>query len=79
DEKGLLRFAKKAGIEIDFYSKEVLSVIKTPTRPSQMALKIAGPGGVCESAALRSSGEKKLWINKVKCGRITIALARFTS
>ncbi len=79
DEKGLLRFAKKTGIGLDFYSKEVLSFIKTPTRPSPMALKIAGPGGVCESAALKSSGEKKLWIKKTICGRVTIALARARS
>lgn len=81
DEKGLLRFAKKAGLELEFYSKKVLSGIKTPTRPSPVVLKIAGPGGVCESAALKSSGEKKLWFNKMVRGRVTIALARarFTS
>lgn len=79
DEKGLLRFAKKAGIELDFYSKEVLSFIKTPTMPSPVVLKIAGPSGVCESAALKSSGEKKLWIKKTICGRVTIALARVRS
>ncbi|MEK6791805.1 MAG: cobalamin biosynthesis protein [Deltaproteobacteria bacterium] len=79
NEKGLLRFAKKAGIELDFYSKEVLSGIKTPTKPSPVVLKIAGPSGVCESAALKSSGEKKLWIKKTICGRVTIALARAVS
>lgn len=76
DEKGLLRFAKKHNLKIDFYSKDELAEMPLPSGFSGFVMEKVGVGGVCEPAALKSAGTKKIWIKKQKIGRVTIAIAQ---
>ncbi|MBI5048419.1 MAG: cobalamin biosynthesis protein [Deltaproteobacteria bacterium] len=76
DEKGLLRFAKKYNLKIDFYSKDELADMPLPSGFSKFVMGKVGVGGVCEPAALKSAGTKKIWIRKQKIGRVTIAAAK---
>ncbi|MBI3755177.1 MAG: cobalt-precorrin 5A hydrolase [Deltaproteobacteria bacterium] len=81
NEKGLLGFAKKYRLKIDFYSKGELAEMPLPSGFSKFVMGKVGVGGVCEPAALKSAGTKKIWIKKQKLGRVTIAAAKvpFTS
>ncbi len=76
DEKGLLKFAKKYNLKIDFYSKDKLSDMPLPSGFSRFVMGKVGVGGVCEPAALKSAGTKRIWIKKQKIGRVTIAVAK---
>ena len=76
DEKGLLKFAKKYNLKIDFYSKDKLADMPLPSGFSKFVMGKVGVGGVCEPAALKSAGTKKIWIKKQKIGRVTIAVAK---
>ena len=76
DEKGLLKFAKKYNLKIDFYSKDKLADMPLPSGFSKFVMGKVGVGGVCEPAALKSAGTKRIWIKKQKIGRVTIAVAK---
>ncbi len=76
DEKGLLRFAKKYNLKIDFYSKDELAKMPLPSGFSSFVMEKVGVGGVCEPAALKSAGTKRIWVKKHKIGRVTIAIAQ---
>ena len=76
DEKGLLRFAKKHNLKIDFYSKDELAEMPLPSGFSPFVMGKVGVGGVCEPAALKSAGTKRIWVKKHKIGRVTIAIAQ---
>jgi cobalt-precorrin 5A hydrolase/precorrin-3B C17-methyltransferase len=75
NEGGLLGFARKYRLPIDYFAKEALSKVKSP-RPSAAALKHVGTPAVCEAAALLSS-KGSLVVSKVSHKRaVTIAVAR---
>jgi cobalt-precorrin 5A hydrolase/precorrin-3B C17-methyltransferase len=77
-EPGLLEFAQKFRLPIEFFDKEALAKAKFPSRPSAAALKHAGTPAVCESAALLSSGNNALVVPKTTHNRtVTVAVARF--
>lgn len=76
NETGLLKFAKKYNLKIDFYSKDELAEMPLPSGFSPFVMGKVGVGGVCEPAALKSAGTKKIWIKKQKMGRVTIAVAK---
>ncbi|MBI3398986.1 MAG: cobalamin biosynthesis protein [Deltaproteobacteria bacterium] len=76
NEKGLLGFAKKYHLKIDFYSKDELADMPLPSGFSKFVMGKVGVGGVCEPAALKSAGTKNIWIKKQKIGRVTIAAAK---
>lgn len=78
NEAGLLEFARKYRLPIEYFAKEILGKVKFPSSPSVAALKHVGTPAVCESAALLSSGSNSLIVPKVSCHRmVTIAVARF--
>lgn len=81
DEAGLNGYATKMGLGIVFFNADELNKVKLPSRISRVVMENTGAGGVCEPAALLSSGAEKIWIKKIKAGRVTVALskARFTS
>jgi len=87
DEKGLLNFTKAHNLRIEFYSKDELAKIPLPSGFSKFVMEKVGVGGVCEPAALKSSGAKRIWVKKQRVpttggrGRVTIAIAKvpFTS
>ncbi len=76
EEKGLLGFARQAGLEIDFIDSQGLWKASEGRVPNKVVIDRTGLPGVAEEAALASSGAKKLWIKKRKFKRVTIAAAR---
>lgn len=76
DEEGILVFAQNHDLEIDFWGKDDLEKEACPSEPSEAVLENIGIPGVCEPAALLSSGNTQLLVPKTKLGDITIAIAR---
>ncbi len=78
-EKGLIDFAAKKGLSIEFIEADRLDKIKPPSGASAFVRKTTGAGGVSEAAAIISSGGEKLCVMKTKAGKVTIAIARAES
>ncbi len=78
-EQGLIEFAEKYKLSIDFFPKEEIEKAPMPSGISLNALKRAGVGGVCEPAALLSAGARELLLKKKKIGNVTIAIAQGNS
>ncbi len=77
NEAGLLEFARKYRLPIEYFDKQNLSRAEYPSSPSAAVLKHVGTPAVCESAALLSSGSSSLVVPKVSFNRkVTIAVAR---
>ena len=78
DEPGLLEFARKYHLPIEYFDKEALGKVKFPSLPSPSALRHVGTPAVCEAAALLGSGSNSLIVPKVSFNRVvSIAVARF--
>ena len=75
DEEGLLDFAQRFKLPINFHNAKQMNRIKTPSPPSKHAMAAVGATGVCEPAALLSSNNTELLLPKQKCGNVTIAIA----
>ncbi|WP_379160485.1 cobalt-precorrin 5A hydrolase [Paenibacillus sp. sgz5001063] len=75
DEAGLLALCAKYGWKLDLYSPEQLNTVVLE-QPSETVFKVTGAYGVCEPAALLSSGARDLVLRKKKSGNATIAVAR---
>jgi precorrin-4 C11-methyltransferase len=75
NEKGLLAFAKKHNLEIEFHTPKQLNRVTCPTPPSKNVLHAVGSKGVCEPAALLSAGAKTLLCKKTKTQNVTVAVA----
>ena len=76
DENGLLEFARKHDLPVEFFGREALSRVKFPSALSATTFKWVGTPAVCEPAALLSSGSTDLVAPKMKLGEVTIAVAR---
>lgn len=75
DETGLLDFAAKHGIPLEFYESSELNGVASPSPPSPHAMEAIGATGVAEPAALLASGGGRLLMQKVKSGNVTLAIA----
>jgi cobalamin biosynthesis protein CbiG len=75
DEAGLLGFADKNKLKIEFIPKGRLLKAATPSGPSEKVFEKMGVYGVCEPAALLSAGAKTLLVAKKKSKNVTIAVA----
>jgi len=75
DEEGLLALSKELKIQLDFYGKKDLNLVKTIQTPSKMVEKHLGVKSVCEAAAILSSDNGKLIVPKKKNKDVTIAVA----
>ncbi len=75
EEAGLLAFAAKWGIPLEFFESALLNRATPPSPPSPHALEAIGAIGVAEPAALLASGEGRLLLKKVKSGNVTLAIA----
>jgi len=75
DEPGLLEFAARHALPLDFYPAAALNAVTVPSPASPHALDAIGAKGVCEPAAILSAGGGPLLITKKKCGNVTIAVA----
>lgn len=75
NEKGLNNFVKKHRFDVTYYTKDELNTIEPPSGESENALKNVGAKGVCEPAAMLSSGARSPILKKQKIGNVTIAVA----
>jgi cobalt-precorrin 5A hydrolase len=75
EEAGLLAYAAKWGIPLDYYESDQLNSVDVPSPPSPHALEAIGAVGVAEPASLLSSGGGSLLLKKVKSGNVTLAIA----
>ncbi|PLX78228.1 MAG: cobalt-precorrin 5A hydrolase [Desulfuromonas sp.] len=75
DEPGLLEFAARENVPLEFHDAATLNTIKTPSEPSPHAEEAVGARGVCEPAAILSAGSDRLLLEKQKRGNVTIAIA----
>ncbi|MBL7209102.1 MAG: precorrin-3B C(17)-methyltransferase [Dehalococcoidia bacterium] len=76
EEVGLLEFARKYNLPIEYFDKETLEQANFPSSLSA-ALKYLGTPSVCEAAAILSSGNTSLLVPKLSYDRkVAIAVAR---
>lgn len=75
DEEGLLEFAEKYRLRLNFYTAAQLNTVQTPTPPSAAVQQAVGAKGVCEPAALKGALGGRLLVKKNKCGNVTVAVA----
>lgn len=77
EEAGILALAEELGVPFITYTAEELKQAESEDgfTESDFVRSIAGVGNVCERAALRGAGAKKLLIPKTACGGVTIAAA----
>ncbi len=75
DEEGLVGFAGKYRLSLEFHTAEALNRLEPPSGVSPHALSAVGARGVCEPAALLSSGAASLLVTKKRRGNVTVAVA----
>ena len=75
DEVGLLAFAGRYDLPLDFHPAADLNAVPAPSPPSVHALAAVGARGVCEPAALLSAAGGQLLVRKQKRGNVTVAVA----
>ena len=77
DETGMLDFASKYDLPVEYFDGDTLSKVEFPSAPSITVLKSVGVPVVCEAAAILSSDNPALLVPKVNYGRaVSIAVAR---
>jgi len=76
DEAGLIEFAERHHIPLEFYESEELNRVACPSPASEYAKAAIGAVGVAEPAALLASGGGRLLLKKVKSGNVTLAVAQ---
>lgn len=74
DEEGLLAFAKRSELALEFYDEEAINALTENFSPSQ-ATKFFNIKGVAEPAALLASENKTLFLSKRIYGAVTVAAA----
>jgi cobalt-precorrin 5A hydrolase len=74
DEAGLIAFADRYAIPLEFFESVELNRVTCPSPPSEHARAAIGAAGVAEPAALLASGGGRMMLNKVKSGNITLAV-----
>ncbi|SDH46396.1 cobalt-precorrin 5A hydrolase [Alteribacillus bidgolensis] len=74
DEEGLLHVCEKNNWPFDYYSPEKLNSAPIQN-PSEVVYKYTGAYGVSEPAAVLSSGNETLLLEKEKSGNVTISVA----
>ena len=75
EEPGLLAFAEKYGLTVNFYGSDQLNQVDVPSEPSVHSMRAIGATGVAEPAALLAAGDGHLLLKKVKVGNMTLAIA----
>ena len=75
DEPGLLEFAERNRLPLEFHSAEQMNRVEIPSPVSPHAQKAVGAQGVCEPAALLSAKMGEMLIRKQKVGNLTLAVA----
>ena len=75
EEAGLLEFARKMNLPLQFFPAEKLNAVEVPN-PSEAAERNLGIRSVSEASALLAAGENaRLYVEKQRCGDVTAAIA----
>jgi Cobalamin biosynthesis protein CbiG len=74
EEAGLLEFAEKYKLPINFYTSEELSALEGEFTSSDFVKNITGVDNVCERAAYKSANEGEFLIRKTTDNGITLAV-----
>ena len=77
DEAGLLYFAERYGLNIEFFSPEELNRVKGIS-VSEASMRAIGAQAVAEPAAILASGADTLIVPKQKIGNVTVAVAELS-
>jgi cobalt-precorrin 5A hydrolase len=76
NEEGLLEFVRRHHLPLEWYeAPEINRIEDLIPNPSDVVYKFIGVLGVAEPAALLSANATRLLVEKVKCGRLTLAVA----
>lgn len=75
NETGLISFARRYEIPLEFYESAELNSVVCLSPPSEHARTAIGAVGVAEPAALLASGGGRLLLKKVKSENVTLAVA----
>lgn len=75
DEAGLVAYAKRHNIPMEFFESDALNRVSCPSPPSEHARAAIGAIGVAEPSALLASRGGRLLLKKVKSDNITLAVA----
>ena len=75
DEAGLLEFARRHDLPVEFHTAAELNQVSVPSPASPHALAAVGARGVCEPAAILSAGGGPLLVAKQKRGNVALAIA----
>jgi cobalt-precorrin 5A hydrolase len=76
DEEGLLEFVRRYRLPLEWYeAADINRIEELIPHPSDVVYKFTGVLGVAEPAALLSAKATQLLVEKVKCGRLTVAVA----
>ncbi len=76
EEKGLLDFCLKYGIELRTFSAGELAGVEGRFSESNFVKSVAGVGCVCERAACALAGPSDLTVKKTVAGPVTVAVAK---
>jgi cobalt-precorrin 5A hydrolase len=80
DEEGLLEFVRRHHLSLEWYeAPDINRVADLIPHPSDVVYKFIGVLGVAEPAAMLSANTQHLLVEKIKCGRLTLAVAVITS
>ena len=74
DEPGLLAFARSCNLPLDFYGPDQLNQVQG-VASSAAVLRATGAKAVAEPAAILSSGNGSLLVQKMKFSNVTVAIA----
>ena len=75
EEAGLLEWAGKMNLPLHFFPAEQLNGVEVPN-PSEAAWNNLGIRSVSEASALLAAGGKgRLYVEKQRCGEVTVAIA----
>lgn len=75
DEKGLIQFVEKYGLEFITYTSDELNALEGEFTESTFVKSVTGVSNVCERAAVLGSNNGKLIINKRAENGVTVAIA----
>ena len=76
DEAGIGELAAELGVPVEHFPAEELDRVAGVASPSAVVQRWVGTRGVCEPAALLSSGATALLVSKHKTQNVTVAVAR---
>ena len=77
DETGLLEFATRHGLPLQFFSKQHIAQIETGA--SERVRALLGIDGVCEPCALLASRNGRIIVPKTVTGGVSVAIAEDTA